>query len=371
MLINVCLITMYVECGNYSLGYYDTPLHIGAIFIILVVSLIGAIIPVLIRRYRWGVKHSAILICKAFGSGIVIATGFVHLLFPAFAGLTSSCAPQVFQDYQSFPGLIALTTALMMHLTEFYALQKKYDNEVSQAQKLKNENQVTTTESVEKGHIAGEGLPGEEDIKVFNEKGKTKEDRKEDGSLQGLVGGCNHHSHGGHVVPRDEDEEENDAKSVGKRISVWMLEFGIASHSVIIGLALGITTTDFVPLLIAIAFHQFFEGFALGAMIADTGFNYTKSIWMVLIYSFSTPLGIAIGVAVANRFNPNGPEAMVVSGIFHSAGAGILLYSALVNIIAQDLLSRQFMKLPKRQKVYQFIALYIGAGVMSLIGKWA
>lgn len=55
-----------------------------------------------------------------------------------------------------------------------------------------------------------------------------------------------------------------------RQITAYILELGIATHSIIIGLTLGITTgPEFQTLLVAIVFHQFFEGFAL----STTGFT--------------------------------------------------------------------------------------------------
>lgn len=50
-----------------------------------------------------------------------------------------------------------------------------------------------------------------------------------------------------------------------------ILELGILSHSVIIGLSLGVSQSPCTirPLVVALSFHQFFEGFALGGCIAQ------------------------------------------------------------------------------------------------------
>ena len=50
-----------------------------------------------------------------------------------------------------------------------------------------------------------------------------------------------------------------------------MLQFGIVVHSVIIGMDLGVRTqkpSAIVGLMIALCFHQFFEGLGLGSCIA-------------------------------------------------------------------------------------------------------
>ena len=48
-----------------------------------------------------------------------------------------------------------------------------------------------------------------------------------------------------------------------------MLETGIAFHSVLIGIALGVSNSPCTirPLLAALTFHQFFEGVALGSCL--------------------------------------------------------------------------------------------------------
>lgn len=57
--------------------------------------------------------------------------------------------------------------------------------------------------------------------------------------------------------------------------SIWLqvLELGIALHSVLIGVALGVSQEPEAarPLAAALVFHQFFEGFALGGAVAEAG----------------------------------------------------------------------------------------------------
>lgn len=49
-----------------------------------------------------------------------------------------------------------------------------------------------------------------------------------------------------------------------RQITAYVLELGIALHSLIIGLTLGVAAdAEFLTLLVALSFHQFFEGFAL------------------------------------------------------------------------------------------------------------
>jgi len=67
-------------------------LRIAAIFVILVTSLVGTFFPVLSKRTGVGkVVHPAVFeVAKFFGSGVILATGFIHLLEPASEALGPS-----------------------------------------------------------------------------------------------------------------------------------------------------------------------------------------------------------------------------------------------------------------------------------------
>ncbi|KAJ1816037.1 hypothetical protein LPJ75_002159, partial [Coemansia sp. RSA 2598] len=54
-----------------------------------------------------------------------------------------------------------------------------------------------------------------------------------------------------------------------RALVTYLLELGIALYSVLIGLALAISHHGFFALFIAVCFHQFFEGLALGTSLAE------------------------------------------------------------------------------------------------------
>lgn len=61
------------------------------------------------------------------------------------------------------------------------------------------------------------------------------------------------------------------------RITTVLLEVGVVLHSVIIGITLGVSGgAEFVPLLIAISVHQFFEAIAISAAAMSCGFPTLK-----------------------------------------------------------------------------------------------
>lgn len=91
---------------------------------------------------------------------------------------------------------------------------------------------------------------------------------------------------------------------------------------------------------------------------------------MILFFSITTPIGIAIGIGISNIYNETSPTALIVEGVFDSAAAGILIYMALVDLLSVDFMS------PKLQKNGKLMlganaSLLLGAGCMSLLAKWA
>lgn len=151
-----------------------------------------------------------------------------------------------------------------------------------------------------------------------------------------------------------------------------VLELGIVVHSVIIGISLGASQSakTIRPLVAALTFHQLFEGMGLGGCISQAKFQTKAIIIMVGFFSLTTPVGIAIGIGISEIYNENSPTALIVEGILNSASAGILIYMALVDLLAADFMN------PKMQASFTLqlgsnLSLLLGAGSMSLLAKWA
>lgn len=91
---------------------------------------------------------------------------------------------------------------------------------------------------------------------------------------------------------------------------------------------------------------------------------------MVLFFSLTTPVGIAVGIGVTDVYKENSAKALIVEGVLDAASAGILIYMALVDLLAADFLS------PKLQSngLLQFganVCLVLGATSMAVLAIWA
>lgn len=301
---------------------YDMPLHIGSLFIIMAVSFIGC-----------GVTASAnfsklpkvlVDIGRHFGTGVILSTAFVHMLTGAFLNLTDECAPKSLRKYTGFAPLIALGSCLLMHLMEFSAISKFNCRKQEETSSVGLNDQKLSLDSI--GHR--------------------------------LDHGHNHFNMG----------------NSSRDLTTYILELGILSHSIFIGITLGVTSgNNFISLLIAIAFHQFFEGVGLGARISEIQVkNWCKPALMVLMFSITTSIGIAIGILIRSGYSSTSSVSLTVQGVFDSISAGILIYTGLVDLVGRELsIDSDFGKKPWSIRILYLIALYLGVASMAVIGVWA
>lgn len=99
-------------------------------------------------------------------------------------------------------------------------------------------------------------------------------------------------------------------------------------------------------------------------------FKLQTMVTMAIFFSLTTPLGVAIGIGISNVYSPSSPTALIVQGILEAASAGILIYMALVDLLAADFNNPRV----QNSTGLQFgsnISLLLGAGCMSVLAKWA
>ncbi|KAJ1953160.1 hypothetical protein IWQ62_006062 [Dispira parvispora] len=341
---------------------YSVPLGIAAVFIMFVVSAMGSFLPVVARYYpKLRIPAKLVELGKHFGTGIVLATGFIHMFPGAIFSLTDPCVLPGFAAYSAFAGLFAMIAALFFHLLEF---------SVSHYEPHQHSTAIVDEKSM---HNNTAGSPPSSQTVRHTDTALTI---ASDCSAYDLPN-CNHanldSTAASHAHAHAHGTLFQEAGAESRRISTYLLEFGIALHSVIIGLALGTADgQEFLPLLIALCFHQFFEGIALGARIAELTYS---AAWMPMVnalaYAVTTPLGTALGVALRSVYQARSPTTLAVQGVLDAVSAGILIYTALVNLMAQEFVQPSFQRLPKRTQHLYLAALYAGVATMSVIGIWA
>ncbi|TXG61201.1 hypothetical protein EZV62_012564 [Acer yangbiense] len=363
-----------------------------AIASILIAGVVGIAIP-LVGKHRRILRTdgSLFVAAKAFAAGVILATGFVHMLSGGSKALTDPCLPKFPWSKFPFSGFFAMMASLLTLLVDFVGTQ------------YYEKKQGMTRTSEEQGRVGSLDANADADSEsgivpiVENKERNGKVFGEEEGGGMHIVGMHAHAAHHRHSHPNGQDAcdghakdlahahshghghghshgfADGDAESGIRHVVVsQVLELGIVSHSIIIGISLGVSHSPCTirPLIAALSFHQFFEGFALGGCISQAQFKIRSATIMACFFAITTPLGIGIGTAIASVYNPNSSGALIVEGILDSMSAGILVYMALVDLIAADFLSKR-MSCNFRLQVVSYFMLFLGAGLMSLLAIWA
>jgi zinc transporter 1/2/3 len=150
-------------------------------------------------------------------------------------------------------------------------------------------------------------------------------------------------------------------------MEITLLEGGILFHSIFVGMTVSITTDGFITLLIAILFHQTFEGLGLGSRIAAVPYPKGSIKPWLLVFAFGTtaPIGQAIGLITRNTYDPNSAFALILVGVFNAFSSGLLIYAGLVDLLYQDFLSAEAdAALTNRKKMIAFGYLLLGGKLL-------
>ncbi|CAN8272636.1 unnamed protein product [Cochlearia groenlandica] len=91
---------------------------------------------------------------------------------------------------------------------------------------------------------------------------------------------------------------------------------------------------------------------------------------MVCFFSVTTPCGIGLGMGIQKIYSETSPAALIVVGLLNACAAGVLIYTALVDLLAHDFLGPKLQS-NKKLSTLAFVAVFIGMGGMSLTAKWA
>jgi len=99
------------------------------------------------------------------------------------------------------------------------------------------------------------------------------------------------------------------------------------------------------------------------------GYKSLKKVVMAFFFSVTTPFGIALGIRLANTYRENSPTALIAVGLLNALSAGLLIYMALVDLLAADFMGPKLQG-NIRLQIKSYVAVFLGAGGMSLMAKW-
>lgn len=331
--------------------------RISSIFVVLVTSLIVTMFPVVAARIKWlRIPKWVYLIAKNFGSGVIIATAFIHLMDPAYGAIgPQSCVGSTGNWAQySFCPAIMLAGATMTFLIDTYC--------DFFAQKWRESRGI-----VGPGH--GHSHNVDNIILGDHETAGGEVTQNDDTSSSGVT------VDGDKFVSEEvSSQTSEDLYAFYSQIYGFLiLEFGVIFHSVMIGLTLG-TTEEYSTLYIVIVFHQCFEGLGVGARLSMIPFPEGKRHWPFIFcvcYAVATPIATAIGIGVRYSYRDDSFTALVVQGCLDALSGGILLYTGFVELLARDFIFNEERTGNVWHLTAEVVSLLWGAGLMALLGKWA
>ncbi|KAF3174074.1 hypothetical protein TWF788_008783 [Orbilia oligospora] len=339
---------------------YNIKLRVGLLFVILVTSALGVFGPILLSLVLSSKAYSVLLIFKQFGTGVIISTAFVHLFTHANLMFTNECLEGV--EYEATTAAILMAGLFLSFLVEYLGQRIVHARHA----KLVEANR----ENMSSNLMA--------EMKVQNEI-----------------------------------------------VSVLVLEVGIIFHSLLIGLTLVVAGDSyFLTLFAVILFHQMFEGIALGTRIAalgtaspnrvphghlhshshshdinrishseeprpsepkttasspeaveimkPVGVSLGRKLAFASAFALVTPIGMAIGIGVLDRFNGNDPSTIIAIGTLDALSAGILVWVGVVEMWAEDwMFGGEMTYAGFFTTILGGLGLVLGMGIMSFLGKWA
>ncbi|KAF8402606.1 hypothetical protein HHK36_010695 [Tetracentron sinense] len=315
-----------------------THLKLVSICVIFVTSVVGISSPVMLARLFQGkpVYDKVLLVIKCFAAGVILSTSLVHVLPDAFDAL-SDCQVASQHPWKDFPfsGLVALIGALLGLLVDVTATGHVH-NKPSPYTPIGTQEELQVSASSEKKSIVELGVA--------------------------MTMSCH-------------DRQAEELAKLKQRLVSQVLEIGIIFHSVIIGVTMGMSQNKCTirPLIAALAFHQIFEGMGLGGCIAQAGFKLGTTAYMCFMFSVTTPMGIILGMIVFSitGYDDSSPNALILEGLLGSLSSGILIYMALVDLIAADFFHNKMMDSMHWMKKACYIALVLGSASMSVLALWA
>ncbi|KAK4050052.1 hypothetical protein OIO90_005242 [Microbotryomycetes sp. JL221] len=328
------------SCNGVDLGEYDMDLHIAAVFVMLVASLLGVLLPLFsVTLSTKPLFSAAFFAAKHFGTGVIICTAFVHLLYHSFIMFGNACLGElVFEPAAAAISMAGTYVVFGIEFTVMRWLRARADK---------------------RAYVTGQQRSGSGTLPP-SPSTSSNEGKKLD-----EFGHMHDHTHA-------HDNAYNVAQA---HADVTILEGGIIFHSIMIGVSLGASGgSQWIPLFIAIVFHQMFEGLALGSRIAlldwKSGQGYKKWV-MAGAFGFITPIGVAIGIGVHQSYNPNSGAALLSIGVLDAISAGILIYAGLVEMLFHDFMLGPLARAGLKKVSAAFFFVLAGSLCMAILGKWA
>lgn len=274
------------------------PLHVLSLFVVLIISVFACAFPLFAVKFpRLRIPSNFLFVVRHFGTGVLLATAFVHLLPTAFISLLDPCLSSFWtEDYPAMSGAIALAAIFLVAVIEMtfgsghhclhgveIVRDAKGQNETgdvrigatnqeeemqSDAAHPRRSVQIVTEDGslirelgAHRGNSAslGRNLSRMDDENIVVSKSDTTHHEKKLTNLSESIEKENisSSSESSEKAPAFSTSLSEEQKHKKDKLQLVLLELGILFHSIFIGMALSVTAGSvFVILWIAVSFHR-------------------------------------------------------------------------------------------------------------------
>ena len=346
---------------------FSENLRIASIFIMLVAGLFGVIFPLVYYGNQdvSGMKRihdsELFLILRTFAAGVMLALGFIHLLFEAVIELA-----EVVPDYPCLGLTLAVVGILLVLAFEQIAIS------FSEASMVCCDASKPRPKTI---------LSGPHDVIPPAEEETNLDNLQVVASVANQPRTSEIHEHVHHHYGSSFNLLAN-SNVPSSLIKAYVMEISVAVHSFILGVSLGaLAGKSYLPtleaLIIALVFHQIFEGIGMGTAIqqARLELKTAKVVLFVLVFVLSVPMGIVIGLLVTYYPNQSVDEktqernAKLTMGILNAIAAGLLIYISMIEMLAEAFQTTVLSNnIALRAKLYASMCL--GVVFLSVIAIW-
>ncbi|KAL8302595.1 hypothetical protein RB593_001055 [Gaeumannomyces tritici] len=324
---------------------YNIPLRVGLIFVIMATSAFGVFMPILLIRWWPARTHTAFLVLKQFGTGVIISTAFVHLYTHAQLMFANECLGRL--EYEGVTSAIVMAGIFLSFAVEYVGKRVVLARAARAPGRVSRLSPETVTVLVlECGIIFHSILIGITLVVagdsffltlfvviLFHQM------------FEGIALGSR-------IAALGTDKEQDAHAAAAAAARPTESENKINDGSTTASTEQPITDND--PRTTA---H-----FSLGGKLL-----------LASPFALVTPVGMAIGIGALQQFNGNNRSTILAIGTLDAVSAGILVWVGVVEMWAEDwmLPGAELLHTGPVTTALALAGLVGGIVIMSALGKWA
>lgn len=324
-----------IDCSKKNTEY-NIPLRIGLIFVIMVTSFIGISGPIFLKPILSDKFQAIFIVLKQFGTGVIIATAFVHLLTHAQLTFTNECVGEL--SYEATTSAVVMAGLFLAFTIETisHRVAKKFST------RSHYNDEIVSIVVLEAGILFHSVLVGitlvvAEDsffitlfvVIVFHQM-------FEGVALGTRIASIGHHTNTDRADAGNGPEGQDKASSSSARDTAAAENGGDTDGSE-----------------------------------RRQSLSMLNKLLMATAFALTTPIGMAIGVGVLHNFNSNNPKTLITIGTLNALSAGILVWVGVVEMWAGDwMFGGELENAGPMVTTLAGGGLVAGMALMSLLGKW-